>query len=324
MGDRAARRWVSLTMATNSRLVDPREYRRGVVLGLTLAEILVLLVFLLLLSMAALLLRRDQEQGALTEKLGRYDALLRPVTEALARRGVVVKNTDQLASLIERGAAADGLRSQLAEALTETEGMRRERQNQDRELSQLRHTAQSVARDTAAATDYAVLAAILDRAPGSSSQPLPEKLTRLIQQAATAGAASASLTGQNAQMRSELTRLKGNGGSGLPYCWALPDGRAQYMLKVEMQDTGVVVHDLEPRARPEDSAWLLLDGVPRGRLMAMDEFIGQTSPLQGRSTTDRCRYAIQVVDGTGVTNKPGYKRSMGRLWSVFMVHEVGR
>jgi hypothetical protein len=43
-----------------------------------------------------------------------------------------------------------------------------------------------------------------------------------------------------------------------------------------------------------------------------------------RANAGRCRYAIQVVDETGVTNKPGYKASMGRLWSVFMVREVGR
>jgi hypothetical protein len=124
-------------------------------------------------------------------------------------------------------------------------------------------------------------------------------------------------------MRNELARLKGNGGSGLPYCWALPSGNPQFMLKVEMQDTGVVVRDIEPRARPEDLAWPLLDSVSRGRLMPLAEFIGYTSQLQARSNANRCRYAIQVVDKTGVTNKPGYKQFMGRLWTVFMIHEVG-
>jgi len=77
-------------------------------------------------------------------------------------------------------------------------------------------------------------------------------------------------------------------------------------------------------ARPEDPAWPLLDGIARARLMPLSEFVALTSPLQVRSAAERCRYAIQVVDGTGVTNKPGYKQSMGRLWSVFMIREVGR
>lgn len=311
-------------MATGFKLADPREYRRGVVLGLTLAEVLVLLVFLLLLAMSALLLRRDREQAALMQQLSRYEVLLRPVTEALASKGVVVENTDQLASLIERGSTADSLRSRLDEAGRKLEASAAANERQEAELSKLREATREMARMSEAVAEHAALAAVLERVAGQQFQSLPEKLASLVQKATTVEVATVSLTGQNAQMRAELARLKGNGGSGQPYCWALPDGRAQYMLKVEMQDSGVVVRDLEPRARPEDPAWPLLDGVPRGRLMPMSEFIAHTSPLQGRANTERCRYAIQAVDGTSITNKPGYKQSIGRLWSVFMVREVGR
>lgn len=311
-------------MATGFKLADPREYRRGVVLGLTLAEVLVLLVFLLLLAMSALLLRRDREQAALTDKLGRYAVLLQPITEALDSRGIVVEDTDQLASLIERGSAVDGLRSQLDEAGRKLEAARAASERQESELSRLREATREMARMSKAVAEHAALAAILESVEGQQPQSLPEKLAGLVQKATIVEAATSSLTGQNAQMRAELARLKGNGGSGQPYCWALPDGRAQYMLKVEMQDSGVIVRDLEPRARPEDPAWPLLDGVSRGRLMPMSEFIAHTSPLQARSNAERCRYAIQAVDGTGITNKPGYKQSIGRLWSVFMVREVGR
>jgi hypothetical protein len=310
-------------MATGFKLADPREYRRGVVLGLTLAEVLVLLVFLLLLAMSALLLRRDQEQAALTDKLGRYAVLLKPITEALANRGTVVEDTDQLASLIERGSTADTLRAHLDETGRRLEAAQAANERQEGELSRLREATREMARMSKAAAEHAALAAILERVEGQKSKSLPDKLADIVQKATTVEAATASLTGQNAQMRVELARLKGNGGSGQPYCWALPDGRAQYMLKVEMQDSGVIVRDLEPRARPEDPAWPLLDGVSRGRLMPMSEFIAQTSPLQVRSNAERCRYAIQAIDGTGITNKPGYKQSIGRLWSVFMVREVG-
>ena len=311
-------------MATGFRLGDPREYRRGVVLGLTLAEVLVLLAFLLLLAMSALLLRRDKEQAALNERLGRYAVVLGPLTEALASRAIVVEDTEQLAGLIERGGAADALRTQLDEAGRRLEDARRAVVRQESELSRLRESARETAAAIQAATEHAALAAILERVPGPPSQPLADKLEGLVKRSAGVEAATASLTGQNAQMRTELARLKGNGGSGMPYCWALPNGRAQEMLKVEMQDTGVIVRDLEPRARPEDPAWPLLDGVSRGRLMPLAEFVAQTSPLQARAGTERCRYAIQVIDGTGITNKPGYKQSMGRLWSVFMLREVGK
>lgn len=312
-------------MATGFKLGDPREYRRGVVLGLTLAEVLVLLVFLLLLSMSALLLlRRDREQAAIGGKLDRYASLLQPLTEALAGRGVVVEDTDRLVGLIERGAAADRLQGQLEDARRAPDMARDASVGDARELLRLRAAEGAAARVAESAAKYAALAAILERLPGAPSVPLPERLERAVQRAAAVDEGSASLLGQNAQMRGELARLKGNGGSGIPYCWALPDGRAQYMLKIEMGDTGVVVRDLDPRARPADPAWPLLDAVARGRLMPMGEFISQTAQLQARAAADRCRYAVQVVDATGITNKPGYKQSMGRLWTVFMIREVAR
>jgi hypothetical protein len=294
-------------LATGFKLSDPREYRRGVVLGLTLAEVLVLLVFLLLLSMAALLLRKEREQGVLLHKLDYYTTLLQPLTKALASRGIVVADTDGLASLIRRGSEAEGLRTQLQET-----------------RRQLDDAQSAAAQGARFAAENASLAAVLERVPGSAAQPLHEKLERIVQRAAAADASNASIVGQNNQMRVELERLKGNGGSGLPYCWAFPDGKAQYMLKVEMQDNGVIVRDIEPRARPQDPAWLLLDSVARGQLMPLAGFMSQVAPLQAKASADRCRHAIQVLDATGRTNKPGYKQSMGRLWTAFNVHEVSQ
>ena len=50
------------------RLADAQGYRRGMVLGLTMAEIMLLLVFLLLLAASALLFRRETAQTALQEQ----------------------------------------------------------------------------------------------------------------------------------------------------------------------------------------------------------------------------------------------------------------
>ena len=93
---------------------DPREYRRGVVLGLTFAEVLLLLVFLLLLAAAAVheRTRRELERA-------------RPAAEALAGAGLPLDDPAALARRLEEGARArealpalheelDQLRAQLA------------------------------------------------------------------------------------------------------------------------------------------------------------------------------------------------------------------
>lgn len=305
-------------MATGFHLSAPNEYRRGVVLGLTLAEVLVLLAFLLLMTMTALLLRSDHEQADLRRQIASDAQIVHLVQQAAARQGVVI-NDDRLANLIRDGAGADSLRSQLREA----------RQRADAAVK-------------AAAEDQA-LAALLERVPGPASEQPAEKLARVIAQAekdrslnaelskqnsqlaqtiAGMSAKDTNLTGQNNQMRAELARLHGNGGSGLPDCWASPNGATQYMLKVDMHDDGVIVSDFDARPRPDDPAWQTLDPIKQGQLMPLEEFMGDVAPLRARETAGRCRYGIVVRDLTGGTNKPGYKHTMGRLWGLFQLHEV--
>jgi hypothetical protein len=305
-------------MATGFQLSAPNEYRRGVVLGLTLAEVLVLLAFLLLMTMTALLLRHDHEQAELHRQLDRDAQIIHLVQQAVARQGVTVDD-DRLANLIRNGAEADSLRSQLREA---------------------RQRADAAAK---AAADDQALVALLERVPGAASEQPAEKLARVIAQADKdrslnaeltkqnsqltqtiqgTSAKDANLTGQNNQMRIELARLHGNGGSGLPDCWAAPNGATQYMLKVDMHDDGVIVSDFEARPRPDDPAWHTLDSIARGQLMPLAAFMSDVAPLKARETADRCRYGIVVKDSTGGTNKPGYKRTMGSLWGVFQLHEV--
>ncbi|HET8636518.1 MAG TPA: hypothetical protein VFL96_06685 [Acidobacteriaceae bacterium] len=291
-------------MATGFRLSAPRDYRRGVVLGLTLAEVLVLLTFLLLLAMSALLLRNERQQAELRRQVEQDARIVAVVGRVAAKQGLPVDD-DRLANLIRDGEQAESLRSQLQEA----------RQRAD-------IAAQAVA-------DNAAMVALLQRVPGSSSKSPVEKLSELVQNHQALMERDKILTkkdenlvGQNNQMRIELARVKGNGGSGLPYCWATPDGKPEYMLKVDMYDNGVIVQDLEPRARPDDAVWRTLDEIARDQLIPLENFMSQVQPLKAGEAAGRCQYAIEVFDSTARTNKPGYKLTMRRLWSMFHLHEI--
>jgi hypothetical protein len=92
-------------------------------------------------------------------------------------------------------------------------------------------------------------------------------------------------------MRTELARLKGNGGSGLPYGWTTPDGHPEYMLHVELHEDEIVVSDIAPRPRPDDRAWELMDGVARGEPISLGALISAAAPLQRVAVAEICRYA---------------------------------
>lgn len=74
-------------------ITDPREYRRGMILGLTLAEVMLLLVFLLLLAAAALVERTRRELAASSPSAeplgpaGRPGAAAEPLPRDLAEPG---------------------------------------------------------------------------------------------------------------------------------------------------------------------------------------------------------------------------------------------
>jgi predicted RNA-binding Zn ribbon-like protein len=312
-------------MASGFRLADPREYRRGVILGLTLAEILILLVFLLLLSAGALLARRNHELGSLEAKLASFKIQMGPVLDRLRERGIEVRDTDELVARLERAANEEKARQQLADAMSALAEVRVEAARAAREAADLRArlnrvpaNAKEMANKVAEAN---AMAGMLGQAGASGGTP-PEKLKHVLEQASRQAQANRNLTGQNAQMRNELARMKGNGGSGLPYCWTTPEGRPIYMLHIELHDDAVVVSDVAPRPRPDDPAWPLLDSLPRGEPISIETMISSVAPLQKDAAAAKCRYGIEAFDGTGKTNKPGYKYLMGRLWSVFMVREV--
>jgi hypothetical protein len=312
-------------MASGFRLADPREYRRGVILGLTLAEIMMLLVFLLLLSSGALLARRNREIDSLENKLANYGSQLAPVITHLRERGIAVRDVDELVGRLERVSEEDKMRQQLAEAASALAEARSNAAKAEREADDLRARIERIPADTrelaakAAAADS--MSDMLGQA-GASGGSAAEKLRDVLDQASRQAHVNRDLTGQNAQMRTELARSKGNGGSGLPYCWTTPDGHPEYMLHVELHDDNILVSEISPRPRPEDPAWELMDGVPRGTPISIGALMSAVAPLQREAVTEKCRYAVEVFDGTGRTNKPGYKSMMGRLWSVFMVREV--
>lgn len=305
-------------MATSFRLADHREYRRGVILGLTLAEILVLLVFLLLLASGAILARRDKQVVDLQAALADYRSLLQPIMARANQAGFDIHDTNQLVALLERGKTADSLARELETTKSALAQARAEADRTKGEIEKLRaalNGLSSAQRETIAkAADDEAVAVLLERIGSGSGKP-SERLRAVL-------AKDLNLTGQNAQMRTELARLKGNGGSGLPYCWTTLEGHPIYMLRVELRDDGVLVHDIVPRPKPDDQAWSVLDGVPRNTLMPVGKFLSDTVALQAMASAGKCHYALLAIDSTALTNKPGYKMLMGRLWSAFMVHEV--
>ena len=89
------------------RLADAQGYRRGMVLGLTMAEIMLLLVFLMLLASAALLVRHDDATSRLAAEQSAQSKASETLAAAELARSAAQAQTQALeAALTEAQAAA--------------------------------------------------------------------------------------------------------------------------------------------------------------------------------------------------------------------------
>jgi len=312
------------------RSTDQREYRRGMVLGLTMAEIAILLIFLLMLAAAAASMRRgaqsEADARALRDRVELTEADARILRERAERaerqREAALQAAGNAAALVRR---LDELVEANRSLAAQRDALRTER---DRLAAALEARSRADAGSLAGllkesrerlglgpdATDVQVLAT------------LARRLDELVEAERAALRQSEILRGQNEQMRREIARSRGQGGAGLPYCWPTASGDTEFMLRISMHDGArVTVRDRLPMAQPSDPAWRLLVGVPRDRMMSMQEFRAAVAPLLAHQGAQRCRYAVEAIDMTSATNKEGYKSLQRGIWEMgFFQREVAR
>lgn len=185
---------------------DPREYRRGMVLGLTLAETLLLLLFLLLMAAAAMLWRTEEtvrayqaeERRAVSRALDadrRTQAAevvledLHPILEALQQQGVAVQSVAALVERLDRARTLEAERAALDAALARAEAAlgRAEaaRRAAETELGRLRSRTAEPGRQGTVVQDLLGAVAPLD--PGQRPRAILEGLVEVLRVQPEAG-----------------------------------------------------------------------------------------------------------------------------------------
>lgn len=328
-------------------LVDAsRQYRRGVVLGLSLAELFTVLVFLLLLVLG-------------TSALIQSEALVQQESLVRAQRDVLVKVLGQVGSSIEPA---------LPEELSPTEGegppelkgekdgdasdkLTRPRQPPVRHVSaeeagRLQEALDTLTRTAAAMQDH--IQELEDPDRESVIRDLEAKVEELERAnkelshitSATPELHEAlekinALNNQLVRLENENQNLRGKvelgedlRGQDSP-CWFRPGTRANgepyeratYIFDVLIDDATIFVADV-PAGTPEyehQKTQLRFDRSGLGRPLADDEFIRAFEPLKRAAESRevrpdrRCTFYVAVWDATSETNKRRYKRAHNQV-----------
>jgi hypothetical protein len=308
---------------------DDKQFRRGVVLGLTMAEALLLLIFLLMLILgvrmktqatriAELEKARDEAQSTLVAVQPFMDKLSKSqkfditqdyvrVQQQLADANARLKDAALSVDLVQQAASlapADATPEEATRALLNEATIGRQALDAARRFAPDLPPEQAVA----ALVNAAVIGESL------KDGGTPEALL------ASAGACKADLQScknQTTYLNSRLN-LK-TGGFDLPPCWVDAKGKIQYIFDASLSDGGIYVEDKGVAGREADQEKLPLARARYGEPLGSGEFSTAFSPLLKWSNDHGCRFYVRLYDDMRDGDRAEYKELRGTVEGYFRI-----
>ncbi len=327
-----------------------RTFPRGLVLGLTMAEIAILIIFVLLLALAALLARESERRQDAERKLVRYERIETLLQdEALPEDPVVLRAA--LRERVEEHEDADRWRELAREIETTSpepsvqEVVERIQQSEIGRMSPAEaekllaaHRAVETA-DAHADLEQAMEAAGVEATPGELREMAaamnaaarrgmsPAEVQEAIEsrdelEAEAASAEPAVLAGQLGRARERIERLEAQAaaqgrGTDHPSCWYDRDGTIAYLFDVALVARGFVVSLAQAPQHEAERELLPVGSVRTSRLLTEAQFLRQTLPVYEWSVERQCRFFVRAFDRVAADRKELYKRRMQVLESRF-------
>jgi hypothetical protein len=308
---------------------DDKQFRRGVVLGLTMAEALLLLIFLLMLilgvrlktqstAIAALEKQRDAAQSTLVamqpvfDKLAKRDAFditkdYVRMQQQLADANARLKDAELSVDLVQQAASLappDATPEEATRALLNEAAIGRQA------LDAARRFAPDLPPEDA--VEALVNAATIGQSLKNGGTP-----DALL---AAAGACKADLQSCKNQTTYLNSRLNAKtGGFDLPPCWVDEKGKIQYIFDASLQDNGIEIDDNQITGREDDQAKLPLGHVKYRAPMSRGDFGEAFQPLLNWSNQHGCRFYVRLYDDMKTADRSEYKNLRGAVEGYFRI-----
>ena len=326
-----------------------RTFPRGLVLGLTMAEIAILIIFVLLLALAALLARESDMRQDAEQKLVRYEQIETLLEdEALPADPVVLGSV--LRERVDEHEDADSWRELVREierAFPEPSAQEVVERIQESAIGRMSPTEAGELLAAHRAVERADAHAELERAmeeAGVSATPGElREMAEAMEAAARRGMSPAevreaiesrgameevdadpvALAEQLGRARERIERLeaqareRGGGGTDHPSCWYDRDGTVAYLFDVALAPGGFVVAMARAPEHEAERGLLPIGAVQTSRLLTQRQFLRQTLPVYEWSVERQCRFFVRAFDLVAADQKDLYKRRMLALESRF-------
>ena len=273
-----------------------RFYRRGLVLGFTLAEVMVLIIFALLLAISWHLVAKDKEIDKLKQSLTEKEAVVAKLTE----------RTRTLEERVARGDDFDDLFRELEQA---------------KEQQAAKEQANVALREKLEALEQLEKVKEGMKAAGLDDSQVKEFVENTLGKLAETERRADRLEGQ---LRNLQRKLDGLGkGTEMPACWASREtGKPEYIFNTALTSRGIIMRDNALPHRAAEQAQLPLQAMVFEKEMRPGQFRVMSKPVFEWSVKEGCRFFVRVYDLTKDEEKMIYKQHLRAVGEHFYYFEV--
>jgi hypothetical protein len=225
-----------------------------------MAEIMLLILFMLLLTLGVMISDRELKVKDLTKKLARYTAVEQFLSD-LTTQSSGMSVTD-IVQRIER--------------------QQRKITELNNELAQLRPLV---------AAGKALQDIVREINNNGKAKVTAADIVKKLNEIEKLRSENATLRGQVAQLTNQI-RSTGKGGNEFPSCWVTADGKTQSIFELTLGGGGIAIREHPVPDRAADRQALPIQSIPYGQELSASAFVGAVTPLYNWSVTKGCRFYV--------------------------------
>ena len=280
--------------------------RGGIVLGLTMAEIFILIVFCLLLLLANILDKKNNEINELKVDIQQKDEYL----EILNKNPNLISNLKKLDEMFDTDSFDDAFKElilinkKIKSSVAQLKGL----QEKIKELHEFEEVLQK--NDLSINETVSIIESIQEikktnpdlLSEQESICDLPNKIEQL----------QAKIKTEHNRMiylQKKLERLVGKG-TEKPACWATSSGRSEYIFDMVLTSHGIIINDNKLPDRIIEQAELPLKLIHFNQELNSQNFRIATQALYDWSNKNECCFFVKVFDKTKQNEKSIYKKRL--------------
>ncbi|MFM8186609.1 MAG: hypothetical protein ACKN9I_06745 [Alphaproteobacteria bacterium] len=267
---------------------DNKSYRKGLIMGLTMSEITIMIIFVLLLAFSFFIKKEQRKVEKYKKNEESIERLVnfiekkeQPLTEELVQG---LEKLPEIKKLVEK-------RNKLPD---------KEEVNLDQLLQKMREDLEQEIKESELVKELENPLAPVVPPILTKEKKLENEIKELINEKINLSKKINNLEGQNIHL---IRKVKG---IGFPPCWAKVNGNPEYIFNVYLRDDGILILNNNLPNRQQDQANLNLN-IAFGNPLSPSEMRSQTKQLLDYGKKNQCRFFVQVIDHTSANQKDLYK-----------------